>query len=453
MINNMVLYNKKALIYWSSFLALFLGYPIFANLIERNETWILFLAYGALWVLSLPWLIDQNKSLQKETSRWAVDLMVGLLLRLSLIFTFPSLSQDIFRFLWDGHLVANGISPYLLTPNELLESSQTLFNIPKNAQWMINKMGELSAGNHSSYPPITQWIFAIPHWMQITAITWQIVILRLSIIGADLGVYFLGRMLLRKLNLNPKHINWYFLNPFIILELTGNLHFEAFVTLSFLGCIWKLRQQAYFPAGILLGIGIGIKLIPLIFIPLIVAFIISPESCLLRELRANSGHERLSDFLCFFVGLLICTTLLCYPFFELGSAVNYIETIGLWFTKFEFNASIYYLLRWLGFLWKGYNLIAFIGPALSTLSVLIILYLSRLVYLNRCSLIQAMMWAILIYLLLATTVHPWYWTTVLIMSILCNSKIGLIGSVVIFMSYSAYQEQIVTQQPLWILLE
>ncbi|MDA0719344.1 MAG: mannosyltransferase, partial [Bacteroidetes bacterium] len=125
----------------------------------------------------------------------------------------------------------------------------------------------------------------------------------------------------------------------------------------------------------------------------------------------------------------------------------------LWFTKFEFNASIYYVLRWIGFQWKGYNLIAQIGPALSLITALSIFYLSYRVWTQKSNIYQAMMGSILIYLLCATTVHPWYWTTVLALSILTQSRIGLLGSMLVFLSYTAYGEELVQESWLWLSLE
>lgn len=37
----------------------------------------------------------------------------AILFRLLLLFTSPTLSDDIYRYLWDGHVSVNGVSPYI----------------------------------------------------------------------------------------------------------------------------------------------------------------------------------------------------------------------------------------------------------------------------------------------------------------------------------------------------
>lgn len=48
---------------------------------------------------------------------------------------------------------------------------------------------------------------------------------------------------------------------------------------------------------------------------------------------------------------------------------NLLQSANLYYQKFEFNASIYYLLRQIGFWWYGYNTIAFLGKALAVLAI------------------------------------------------------------------------------------
>ena len=77
---------------------------------------------------------------------------------------------------------------------------------------------------------------------------------------------------------------------------------------------------------------------------------------------------------------LLCFLILLGLIFPLLNGVfvqNFGDSIGLYFQKFEFNASVYYLLRWVGYQTKGYNLIATIGPrlALGTFTGIILLFL------------------------------------------------------------------------------
>jgi hypothetical protein len=46
----------------------------------------------------------------------------ALLFRLLLLFAVPALSDDFYRFLWDGRLSLEGINPFLYTPRQLIQS-------------------------------------------------------------------------------------------------------------------------------------------------------------------------------------------------------------------------------------------------------------------------------------------------------------------------------------------
>lgn len=37
----------------------------------------------------------------------------------------PSLSDDIYRFIWDGRAMLNGIHPFSMTPEQIITSGQT----------------------------------------------------------------------------------------------------------------------------------------------------------------------------------------------------------------------------------------------------------------------------------------------------------------------------------------
>ena len=53
--------------------------------------------------------------------------------------------------------------------------------------------------------------------------------------------------------------------------------------------------------------------------------------------------------------------ILWVSFWEGNMASHYKDTIDLWFTTFEFNGSLYNILRAIGFELKGYNIIRKLG--------------------------------------------------------------------------------------------
>src|SRR5690606_34247736 len=84
---------------------------------------------------------------------WRLAIL-GTAFRLILIPAIPNLSQDFYRFLWDGRVLLQGVSPYLFTPNlSPIAVEQTEF--------LIKMMGDLNASHFSNFPPINQLFFAL----------------------------------------------------------------------------------------------------------------------------------------------------------------------------------------------------------------------------------------------------------------------------------------------------
>lgn len=403
-------------------------YGSFAYDLNRADFIKLISLYTGLFFISF-------KLLQLEKNNFWYLAGVAVLFRLVFVAATPNLSQDFYRFLWDGQLIMDGINPYLSVPNDLKEFSTTL---ELTNQKLINRMGSLSAGNFTSYPPVNQLLFAISTFLGGKSILGSVVAMRVFIILTDLGTLYFGRKLLLKLKLPTHQIFWFILNPFIIIELTGNLHFEGVMLFFLTWSIYLLHQKKYIWSAILLGISVSIKLLPLLFLPLVWNYFIKNRKTENSDIPDLNFKKLLGYYL--MVGLTVLASFL--PFLSSEFILNFSASIALWFQKFEFNASVYYVIRWIGFQLKGYNIIASAGKILP---LLVILILSGLAFFKRNNstqkLIETMLVGVSAYFFLATTVHPWYIATPLLLSVFTKFRFALVWSFLVMLSYSAYTKK------------
>lgn len=395
-------------------LACCIVYYTFAYHLERSNFNLLLALYSALFVGYIFFIFSDFK----------YKFAIGLLFRAILILQIPNLSQDFYRFIWDGRLMVSGINPYLFIPLDIVEK---VFD----GQFLITKMGDLSAHNHSNYPPLNQLIFAIGAFLSPKSLLNNVLILRLLIILADVGIFIFGKKILEFLNLEKERIHYYFLNPLVIIELTGNLHFEG--VMMFFLCLgfYFFFKSKYLFSAIFVAFAILTKLIPLMLLPFFIKKIPT------RKLIA------------FYVTIgLVCITAFI-PFFEKNLVLNFSKTVGLWFTNFEFNGSIYYLLREFGYWITGYNIIAIIGKITP---VLMVLYIGFLVF-KTSKFIENQYLALMMYFFLSTTIHPWYLISMIFLGIFLNTKTIWIWSFTVVFSYSAYAGNLFEEKPILLFLE
>ncbi|MBT8320778.1 MAG: mannosyltransferase, partial [Eudoraea sp.] len=228
-------------------LASVIFYFAFAYQLERQDFPKLLGLYLALFFFCF-------KLIQFEKWNFRLLLFAGILFRLVFLLAEPNLSQDFYRFLWDGHLWLQGINPYLNTPDELIAAGVS--QIP-NASILHEGMGELSARHYSNYPPLNQLFFTLAAYWGGKSIMGTIIASRLLLIFADIGVLYFGKKLLLHLNRSPHLIFWYFLNPLVIIELTGNLHYEGLMLFFFIWGLYMLTLNRWVVAALLLGASIS----------------------------------------------------------------------------------------------------------------------------------------------------------------------------------------------------
>ena len=123
----------------------------------------------------------------------------------------------------------------------------------------------------------------------------------------------------------------YALNPLVILELTGNLHFEGIVLFFVLLAIFSFQKYKYMHGAVALAFGVLTKLTPLMFLPL---------------LFKKKGLKK-STIAFLLIGVVIF--LFSIPLINLNVLIGFKQSLSLFFYKFEFNASLFFLVRFFGF--------------------------------------------------------------------------------------------------------
>ncbi len=368
----------------------------------REQFVFLMSGYGLSYGIYL-WLIRRDVSDD-------VVFYFGILVRVSIVFALPLLSNDVYRFIWDGRLLVAGENPFALRPSEWL----ALAHPPNGIHSELHDL--IYADNYTVYPPVHQAVF----WLSArfsTSILGSVLILKSALVLADVGLLWL----LRKL----KRMGWwqrlfviYALNPLVVLEIAGNGHFEGLMVLFLVLGIVGLRKNDVRLAGLGWGLAIATKLLPLMLLPLVWRYF---------------SKGKWASFLRFLGWILLVNVVLWLPMIRMGSLGHLMDSIWLYFESFEFNASVYYVLKWL--IPQGWR----IGLITNGLTILVIGYWAfRQKAKDWEQLMVNMAWVWLIYLLDSAIVHPWYVIPVLVLSEMAGKRYGLVWAGLIYLSYSHY---------------
>jgi len=391
---------------------------------SQNEFHFIFIGFTAAFLAYVFFLSDRLSFLDK----FKFLFVVGLLARLCLVPLLPNLSDDIYRFYWDGMLSQHGFNPYALLPAEALQHFDT-----KEMNLIFSQLN--SKEYYTIYPPVAQFFFYLA--ASTKSLFGFSVFLKLSFLGFEVLSFFFLTKLCERFNLEKTNVFFYFLNPLVIVEGVGNLHFETVMLGFFAAGIYFLSKSNYVKFVIGFVASVGTKLIPLIFGPILF-------------LKFIKGRK---SFTTLVIGVCIALLVFLPVYFGIQYS-NFATSLDLYFRKFEFNASIYYVLREIGYYIMGYNTIQTIGPILGISVLLLILVLSFRPKIERLQdVLHICLGIVTVYLLCATTVHPWYLMTLVFLGVFAPYKYILIWSYLVLLSYATYSNPEFSENLFFVMIE
>ncbi|MCO5191523.1 MAG: hypothetical protein M9918_25440 [Anaerolineae bacterium] len=189
----------------------------------------------------------------------------AILFRLLLLLTTPTLSDDIYRYLWDGHVANNGVSPYAYA----IDSAELDFlDIPIRAQanntWMA-----------SPYLPAAQVVFATIALL----FPLQPLFLQIAMVAFDLHSGVMIAKLLVLAALPARRLLIYLWNPLVIVEVAHGAHIDAWMVLLTLLAVWltfkseltnaKRSRWAQASAPMALALATLTKILPVLTLPVL----------------------------------------------------------------------------------------------------------------------------------------------------------------------------------------
>lgn len=310
---------------WGLYLSLFLA--------ARDDDWV-----GSPWLLLA----------------WAV------LARLVLVPTTPWLSDDLYRYLLDGRVLASGVNPFAHPPADPA--------IQAIAPELAAKV------NHPEvptiYPPLAQAMGWLAAQLQLGVLGW-----RLLMTGVDLLVMGAVALLFGRGARGWRAAAVYGLCPLAIWETGANGHLEALAALPLvLGVFWMQRGHPL-RAGVAFGAAALAKYYALLLLPLWLA---------------HRGFKRMA-------ATTVAVTLLALVPFTLGG-VDIFEGLRTYLAHWSFNSPLYSVLANLGIP----------EDVLRVLPFVVILIGGTVAGLRNEDVVRSIPMLLFAFLVIGPTLHPWY---------------------------------------------
>lgn len=219
-------------------------------------------------------------------SFWMV-IVFGLLFRAVILPSQQIQEDDVYRYLWDGKVFANGINPFEYAPAEVHDFKALRIQNPENyyetyvernereleqldaLKWASPKsLKYLERVNHPDvstiYPPMAQFVFRLVHQIKPDSI----IALRSGFLIFDIMtlVFILG--ILSRLGIDKSACLIYFWSPLIIKETFNSTHLDIIGISLLTGSIYFLLCHRHTLATLFLAFGFLGKLYPVILLPL-----------------------------------------------------------------------------------------------------------------------------------------------------------------------------------------
>jgi len=360
---------------------------------------VCFIPYAGVLVFS--------RSLPTKRALDRVAIATALCFGAALVFAPPLLSDDLYRYLWEGRIWLEGLNPYRLAPDD-----PALAHLRDDVWANINNK---SLG--SIYPPLSQLIFVAARGLGGKVWTLKV----LALLAHVFSVAVVARVCTeRKASLALA------LNPLLLSEAALNGHFDILCGVALLIAARALSRHRFVQAGVAACAAVGLKVVGLVVLPL---FARRPKVLVATGLGS---------------------AVLLTPLIWSRAPLDPVSGAGQFATRWRGNESVFGVVDQLSralFEASCADVLARSMVAAAFLALCGLVVYRRVPPMQA---VRALVWALL---LLSPQVHPWYLAWLLPLEVAAGASAGLIWSAAVLCAYAPLDLWVaegVWDMPLWL---
>lgn len=183
-----------------------------------------------------------------------IAVVFAALFRLSLLFAPPLLSDDVYRYIWDGRVQAAGINPYRYVP-----SDEALAQLRDEAVYAhINRRDTA----HTIYPPVAQAFFFL-----VTRVSESVIWMKAALVCCEAVALVALTWLLASFGWPRARVLIFAWHPLLVWEIAGSGHIDALMIALVSVALIARRKQKHAAVGLALACAALVKFFPVVLFP------------------------------------------------------------------------------------------------------------------------------------------------------------------------------------------
>ena len=329
-----------------------------------SETFVLLIGMAGIAYIAALFIVSRGL---RSRRLLVVCLLLAVSWRVAIIPAAPLLSDDVYRYLWDGRVQRFGYNPYESTPND-----------PELAHLhgeYTRRIDPSSAALPTIYPPAAELFFRA-----VNSLSDSVIALVIAVVVCDLFTILLLWYWLTTTGRSPWWVLAYAWHPLVAIEGAGGGHIDLVGTFLVVAAGFALSRHRRLIAASVLAAAFAVKFLPIVLTPLF-----------WKRVNLKDGVAALG-----LVGLVYL------PFLDTGFSLP-VGSLGTYLASWRFNGPIFGIL----------------APRIGalTVSVVAVTFKHVVAAVARKTMTvddpSAWAWPMAASLLLMPVVYPWYlvWLT------------------------------------------